>query len=371
MLVSQTPSTPSTAGVYESFALVSSDESADYVDFTGEVGDSLTPSQWSMEAKRGMTRLRTILSDADANDSTFEVERMHPLSLHEEVEREIQKVIRGEVTKARSIDEIEKDRDEASRRCDYHLKSLELASYYTDEKFDKFFRNLKLHVSVLNGAPLVTSKSDSLVGCITFQFYKTSANREIKLLEFDFPLQFSLLDFFTFVCAQLPNDYMFDGPMYAGSGLIVIDQNMYVTGKEDYSVPICNWLGPNVAYSVHQMSEVVIGEMPNLTSLCSSTDCGFLLFNGDEELRFFVSNIKLSTSVLDTPVMTFKRKLARITRCVLCKTTAADLVVLNDTMLPNNPSHCCTRCYRRFRADRSGNFISPPPDVLVSVYRQI
>ena len=340
-----------------------------YVDFTTEKDLSCTPAKWCLGAQRSLSQLGDVL--ANTSDSKLDIERLHPLSLHEEVEREIQRVIHGEVSKPRTIDEIETDRRTEASSCDYPLRSLDLASYYADAKFDKFFRNLKLQLSLLNAAPPVVSNLDDSAGCITFQFYKTSSNREIKLLEIDFPLKLSLLDLFTYVCAQLPNDYMFDGPKYAGSGLIVIDHDMYVTGVEDYSVPICNWLGPNVPYSVHQMDSCIIGEMSNLTNLCASAGCGYFMFNGDEELRFFVSNIKFSSSVVDTPVVTFKRKLARITRCVLCKTTAADLIVLNDTMLPYNPSYCCIRCYRRFRADRNGQFVSPPPDVIVSVYRQI
>ena len=370
-MIAQTPSTPSTAGVYDDgLALVNADDVV-FQDFTDDVDFSNSPSQWCMDAQRSLQTLQSVLTDADGDDPSFHMERIHPLSLHEEVEREIQRIIHGKSIKPRTIDDIETDVRESSTQSDYLLKSTELASYYADSKFDKFFRNLKLQLSHLNAAPPVVEKSDNLVGCVTFQFYKTSNKREIKLVEIDAPLSYSLLDLFTYVCAQLPNDYMFDGPVYAGSGLIVIGHNMYVTGDEDYSVPISNWLGPNVPYTVTQMSECVIGEMSNLTCLCCNTESGFLIFNGDEQLRFFVSNIKLSSSITDYPVLKFKRKVARITRCVLCKTTAADLVILNDQMLPYNPSYCCTRCYRRYRANREGKFIPPPSDVIVSVYRQI
>ena len=207
------------------------------------------------------------------------------------------------------------------------------------------------------------------------QFYKTSSRRDVKLIEIDVPLHLTLHDVFTFVCSQLPNNYMFDGPLYAGSGLMAIGHDMYITGEEDYSVPIVDWLGPNVPVTVSRMESCIVGQALRLSELCVDNSCGFLVFNGDEELRMYVSNVKLSSTITSDsatqPILRFKRKISRITRCVLCKTTAADLIILNDVMLPLNPSHCCARCYRRLRADRSGQFVTPPPDVLVSLYRQI
>ena len=365
---SQTPSTPSTAGVYDAFQLVATEELI-FIDFCEETEH--TPSQWCNEAKQSLEKLHDALKDVTDNDSYLDIERIFPLSLHEEVEQEIQRVIHGEIATPRTIDEIEAHVRERVSNSEYSLKTSELATYYADEKFEKYFRNLKLQLSLLNAAPLVIPESNQSSGCVSFQFYKTVSKREVELLEIDFPLNSSLLDLFTYVCAQLPNDYMFDGPVYAGSGLIVIGTDMYITGDEDYSVPICNWLGPGVQYTVTQMDSCMIGDMPTLRSLCTTAECGFLIFNGEEEIRFFVSNIKFSKMVENAPAVRFKRKITRITRCVLCKTTAADLVVINDTMLPYNPSHCCTRCYRRFRADRSGQFIPPSsPDVIVSVYKQ-
>jgi hypothetical protein len=369
-MLTQTPSTPSTVGVLDVPAFMRS-EDVSFIDFTDPESASGTPSQWCEQANASRKKLWDILKRVPDDD--YEIERMHPLTLHEEVEREIQRVMRGEISAPPTIDQIEERMRLQNATFSFPLRTMELASYYADAKFDKFFKNLKIQLPLQNAAPVSSSNtSDLLSDSISIQFYKTSGRRDLKLLEIDFPLHSSLLDLFTFVCAQFPNNVMFDGPVYAGSGLIVIGSDMYVTGEEDYSAPICNWLGPDTHFTVSQMDSCALGDMPSLTSLCSRNECGFLTFNGDEELRFYVSNITLSKTVAsDSPVITFKRKLTRITRCVLCKTTAADLIVLNDILLPLNPSHCCSRCYRRLRADRNGQFIPPSPDTIVSLYRQI
>lgn len=367
-MLTPTPSTPSTVGVYDFPGFMESDD-VSFVDFTDpESALTYTAAKWCEQAVAAQNKLWDTLKTVPKK--TFEIERMHPLTLHEQVEREIQRVLRGETSSPQTIDQIEERMRVENATCTFPLRTPELASYYSDAKFEKFFKNLKIQLPVQNAAPAVTPKSSGS-GCISIQLYKTGGKRDLKLLEIDFPLHSSLLEFFTFVCAQMPNDVMFDGPAYSGSGLIVIGSDMYITGEEDYSAPICHWLGPDAQFTVSDMSSCILGEMTSITSLCTKNECGFLIFNGDEEIRFYVSNIKLSSSVADDPVITYRRKIARVTRCVLCKTTAADLVILNDVMLPLNPSHCCSRCYRRFRADRNGQFIPPAPDTIVSLYRQI
>jgi hypothetical protein len=224
-------------------------------------------------------------------------------------------------------------------------------------------------LSATKARPDGLSQSDG--GYVTIQLYKNISNRDVKILELEFSISTQMDVVFNTITNHFPNDYMFDGPMYAGSGMIVIRNCMYVVGPEDYSIPYMSWLAgqkdvPDL--EVVGMSSVILGNIPDLMNICLANEACFLVFNGDEELRIFFSNF---TNASTRPNVVFKRRIPRVTRCVLCTSRAADLVIVDDEMLPRNPSHCCSSCYRRIRSNTDGHFVPPAPNVIVSVYKQV
>jgi len=351
-----------------------------YKEFTENVAE--TALQWTRDVSKSMATLCESLANVDDSDIPIP-SRLEPLTIRERVEEEITMCVVDPTYTPRGIAELTGSID--GGESPPHLQTRKLGLFFNDEKYLKYFSNLKYHLPIINAAgPLGFS-----VACptISIQVYKTINNREVKILEIDVPLLARLDEIFRFITSIFPNDYMFDGPIYAGSGMFVIDNVMYTVGPENYSVPYVSWLAGTEAASkvlVRQMADTVIGEIVGLPQICTSAKCSFLLFNGNEELKIFFSNIahvpsggrqSESTAInpvnVTTPMIKFKRRIPRITRCILCKTRAADLAVVDDVILPLNPSYCCQPCYRRIRSDRAGEFVPPPGDVIVSAYRQI
>lgn len=206
---------------------------------------------------------------------------------------------------------------------------------------------------------------------LVIQIYKTVHARQLKILEVQVSPRDTLLHFFTLVISQLPASRMFDGPAYTQSGLILVQQCMYIAGPVDYSEPICVWMNQNSVsgFSVAKMAETTFGQ---LSMSAVSTPC-FVQCVGNEELRFYISNVALvAGQPASVPLeISYQRKVYKHTRCCLCTTRIADLVIVNDTILPKNPAYTCKQCYRRLRSARNGDFVPPPDSVIVSEHSQI
>ena len=200
---------------------------------------------------------------------------------------------------------------------------------------------------------------------VSIQIYRKLGSREIKILAADFSLSQTLLEMFRFIVNLFPESRMWDGPLLSASGLVIIGDDMYTTGPEDYANSYSVWLNQfGLSHTIQPMESVKLGELTCVGGGETSCCC-FIQFCGSEILKLFFSNLSFAPSA---PRITYKRKLPRPIKCVLCRTRAANLVIVNDVMLPLNPSHCCNSCYRRLRSDGNGNFLMPPETVVVSEY---
>ena len=295
-------------------------------------------------------------------------------SLTEMVETEIANVLAGrQRSEARSVSELKTLRDAEISAWE----SERLKVYFANDKKSEL-KSLKFqlpHINEVARDPYARATWGGKKTVVSFQIYKTINFREIKLFQLDLLAEQSLQNLFDLLTSLLPAGRMFDGPSYADSGMILIGETMYVTGVEDYSAPCKSWLDQHgiTGYSTRRMEEVSIGQMPGLPRIIANSDCCYLIFCGNEELKMFVSNMTANcpTDNLAFPVITYKRKPTRLNRCILCKSRLAELIVLNDDLLPKNPSHACNACYRRLRSDRAGEFVLPPEDVIVSALVQI
>lgn len=199
---------------------------------------------------------------------------------------------------------------------------------------------------------------------VSVQIYRKLGSREIKILAADFALTQTLFEMFRFIVNLFPESRMWDGPLLSASGLVIVGDDMYTTGPEDYANSYSVWLNQfGLSHTIQPMESVKLGELRCVGG--KDTSCCFIQFCGSEILRLFFSNLSFAPS---SPRITYKRKLPRPIKCVLCRTRAANLVIVNDVMLPLNPSHCCNSCYRRLRSDGNGHFLMPPETVVVSEY---
>jgi hypothetical protein len=280
-------------------------------------------------------------------------QRLDALSIDELVSEEIDRIIANEPSRP------------FSEPASNGLKSFQLK-----ESMDrKYIDDLRLQLPMKNSVGYVCSESPYLADpqpVVSVQIYRRKPDRELKILEIDFSPESSLLELFVFVTDLFPNLKMLDGPLYRGSGALVVGDTIYVRGPGDYAGPYKEWLKGKL--EVKEMHATCIGELSD--NVCVDREACFILFCGDERLELFFSNLALKPPGR-LPCITYCRKIPRIVRCILCTTKAADLLVVNDERLPLNPGHCCANCYRRFRADGNGEFEIPDSSVIVSAFFQI
>ena len=322
---------------------------------------------WNIRAEATMTGLKSLVSNVPNLNVGFP--RLNPLSIEDTIRAEIQKHLDGcPIDHLRSLSSIQSDLN--SRASRITLPTMNLREFADSNPTE--FKNMK---SLIPSSNAIVSKrslvaTDS-VPTVSVQVYKTINSRDTKQLEIDLSLNNTLLDLFKTIVEHQPESKMFDGPSLTGSGMIMISERMYVTGHEDYSAPYVSWADQyNMPHAVHKMEEIELGSLPDLPSLVASGRCCFLFFSGSEMRRIFFSDLcwKSTSSECMYPLVTYRRRPGKIQKCMLCTSRAATLVVLNDVMLPQNPSFCCNPCYRRLRSDVSGTFILPDDDVIVSQF---
>jgi hypothetical protein len=324
---------------------------------------------WYKDANTALMALRSSLGSAGAIPQE-KIRDLSVLSTEAAVQREIQRYIDNEclIGDLRPFDAIVKDRTES-------INSIPLPSIRLREFAEANPEMIKSSRAVL---PAPNKIKRSVLGdsvgqaIVSVQVYKTMFHRETKILEVDLLLSDTLLDLFRVITEAQPETKMFDGPAYAGSGMILIGESMYVTGQEDYSAPYRDWATHyDIPHAKFSMEETTLGSLSNLPSLIATTACCFLFFCGNEMRRMYFSSLAIKKPETDYPRVTFRRRVGRVQRCCLCTTRTADLIILNDVMLPKNPSHCCNGCYRRLRSGPTGEFMSPGPDVILSPFFHI
>jgi hypothetical protein len=332
-----------------------------------EASEFSTADAWKERAETAMTNLTSLVSDVPTLKADFT--GLNPLSIEDTIRAEIQKHLDGcPMDQLRPLSWLQSDLN--SRASRIALPTMNLREFAGSNPAE--FKHIK---SILPSANAIVSKRPSgptdAVHTVSVQVYKTVNSRDTKQLEIDLSLSNTLLDLFKIIVDHQPESKMFDGPSLAGSGMIMLSERMYVTGPEDYSAPYVGWADQySIPHSVHRMEEIELGSLPDLPSLVASRRCCFLFFAGNEMRRIFFSDLCMKPTFSECmyPMVTYRRRPGRIQKCVLCTSRAATLVVLNDLILPQNPSFCCNPCYRRIRSDPTGAFILPDDDVIVSQF---
>lgn len=328
--------------------------------------------EWGEAALSALSSLYNAVENVPGDSVADSCGILHTPTLGELVEKEASRhVIGGEpISSLKRIDELE---DERKRLVNGSLTSVKLAEYFEKSDNIEIIKDIKFqfpHVNQITRSAYAGQAAD--VPVAAFQVYKEINHRTTKLFEIEIPLSGTVLELFQTIVDMMPEPRMFDGPNYAGSGMVIIGSTMYVTGSEDYSVPYRVWLDQfSIPYTVHPMGDQSVGGIPDLISVASESIGCFLIYNGNETLLLFLSNFTCRPADANFPVTTYKRRIPKVARCVLCLTRAADLIVINDEVLPRNPSHGCNQCYRRLRSDRAGNFIPPGEDVIVSTFSAV
>ena len=323
---------------------------------------------WASEAMNAFERLKASVQRVPHLPNDGRLSNLHVLSSEEVVNREIQKFVDKECT----IDNLPTFADiqqEISEKVNsINFPSIKLKKFAEEnEDLMKPSKVLLPAINILKSAP--RPLSDQYGAVVSLQVYKPMYHRESKVLEVEMLSTNTLYDVFKFIHDDQPEIKMFDGPSYAGSGMILIGQTMYITGSEDYSAPYVTWASQyNVPHTVKSMEETKIGSISDLPSLVATGTCCFLFFCGNEIRRIYFSDLSVQPLTDSYPRFTYKRKSRRAVKCCLCLTRSAELVILNDHMLPKNPSYCCNSCYRRLRSGPTGEFILPSQDVIVSPY---
>jgi hypothetical protein len=326
-----------------------------------------TAKEWSSAASAALDKLVKIF-DRDSDEPIETKAELAVPSVDELVDEEIRSFLtHNDLSKVKQISELESER--RATTASSTLPTFQLREFA--QRNTETLRAIKFSLPPQNAlVSKALSAGISAIPAVSVQVYKTINNRETKLLEVTCPLDSTFFDLFRTITAVMPEARMFDGPQYADSGLFIVDGKMFTTGSEDYSQPFLTWLKQyDVSASVASMASQRIGELETLPSLVSESKCCFLLFCGSELLRIFFSNI--SFQQVTEPTITYKRKIPRFLRCLLCTTRVADLIVVNDEYLPKNPSHCCTGCYRRIRSDAAGDFVPPGDHVVLSAFSLI
>lgn len=328
--------------------------------------------KWGETALSAVSSLHNAVKDVPGDSMAESCGILHTPTLRELVEAEISRHVIGSkpISSLKRIDELETERKQLVNGS---LASVQLAEFFEKTDNVEIIKDIKFqfpHVNQITRPVYSAQAAD--VPVAAFQVYKEVNHRTTKLFEIEIPLSRTVLELFQTIVDMMPEPRMFDGPNYAGSGMVIIGSTMYVTGSEDYSVPYRVWLDQfSIPYTVKPMEDQSIGGLPDLISVASESIGCFLIYSGNETLRLFVSNFTCRPAEANFPVTTYKRRIPKVARCVLCLTRAADLIVLNDEVLPRNPSHCCNQCYRRLRSDRAGNFIPPGEDVIVSSFSAV
>lgn len=342
-------------------------ESAEFDDSSAE-----TANEWALKAQAAHALLAETVAAIDASDVRVPSWLTVP-SLFEMASDIIKEHIeRGSPLK--TFAELAEEREKRLASSD--LPSFKLRSAFggSDKETIDALKALKFQIPQSNQIISVSSSANPVVTStaipvVSVQVYRRLNNRETKVLEIEFSLSHTILEMFRFIVSLMPESRMWDGPHMSDSGLVIIGDDMFTAGSEDYSRPYSVWLDQfNIAHSVRRMEDVELGEISTLIDYCKLATCCFIQYCGSEMVRIYFSNIAMirMSAGEEYPKITYKRRLPRPVRCVLCKTRAANLVIVNDVMLPANPSHCCNSCYRRIRSDGNGDFLMPPEDVIVS-----
>ncbi|KAF4648273.1 hypothetical protein FOZ61_002921, partial [Perkinsus olseni] len=188
-----------------------------------------------------------------------------------------------------------------------------------------------------------------------------------------------LRDSFSFLA-----DRVFDGPKYAKSACFVMGDAVYTDSPDkpssndkpvDYEGHIRNWLRVHDANFTPRdraaLPEITFAEMRSTTvqeaverlyrssPKAHSTCCYYLHYTNTEERVYFTNVTLLDARVHSLvrevyPLRTHQKQKLYLKMCSLCNTAYANMVVLNDPVLPNNPTFCCKRCYFRLRSDKTG-----------------
>jgi hypothetical protein len=323
---------------------------------------------WAEQAFDALNELRESVDEA-LSLLDEDLLNLHVLSTEEIVNRVIQKVVNKEcnLEDLQTFEVIQREQAELVNSID--LPSMRLREFAGDNP--EIIKNHRSALPTVNAlkAPAFPSGSALEKTIVSVQVYKNMFTRETKVLEIEMLLSHTVHDLFNVIVDNQPETKMFDGPSYGGSGMILIGDRMYNTGPEDYSAPYHTWTSRyQIPHSVHDMDGVRLGDLPNMPSLVTSTTCCFVIFCGNEMRRIFFSGISIKHAEDNFPRITYRRRGVRLQRCCLCTTRTADLIILNDVILPKNPSYSCTSCYRRLRAGASGEFILPSSDVIVSPF---
>ena len=334
-----------------------------------EAAELLTANNWSEVARDALKQLTTKVATASRISADFSFSGLRLPSVREMVDAEIAKHIEGApISELKSINVLEAERK--ARMDEIDLPTMRMKDFA--ESSTDLIKGIRFTLppgNVLGSRPQRDANNVCPVVCV--QVYRTINNRETKLVEFELSLENTLKDLYLCIEECQPESKMFDGPSYAGSGMIIIDSDMFVTGPEDYSAPYVAWASQySIPHAVHSMDNVSLGSLEKLPSLVASGRCCFLIFCGNEMRRIYFSDLSLKPVPEGTvfPSMTYRRRLGKSQRCCLCTTGAASLVILNDVMLPQNPSYCCNGCYRRLRSGPNGEFQLPDENVIVSPF---
>ena len=331
-------------------------------------------NDWTVRATSAFEELRSIVSHVETVVDLGCMKDLHITTTEEIVNKEIQKFVSKEcgIDQLPTLSVIEEQ--VASRVNSIDLPSMRLKGYCCEN--EEFLKSCKAGLPSLNAVvkrrPQEPPDVDHSVGIVAVQVYRTISSREVKMLEIEFSLgHHTLYDVFKTIVDEQPEAKMFDGPTYAGSGMIMIGTTMYVTGPEDYSAPYTSWATQyQVPYEVQPLETTCLGSLPELPSLVAKGACGFLFFCGNEMRRIYFSDIALKPPI-ECPKFTYRRRVRKLVKCCLCLSRTAELVILNDVILPKNPSHCCNSCYRRLRSGPAGEFILPSNGTIVSPYLNV
>ena len=322
-----------------------------------------TVNEWESALSTALSRLN---AEVEGPVQDLLVRSLHTPSVREMVDLEISRHLENSEYVVRSIGEIEEERKSLIQS---NLASVQLGEFFRQEDKQEILRDIRFqlphHNQVVNND---VGGAAPAAATVSFQIYRTINHRETKMLEVDFLATHTVYDLFSVVVNHFPETKMFDGPTYADSGVVIIGTTMYVHGSEDYSLPYRVWLDQfGIPYNIKRMDGSAIGGLEDLPRMATNAICCFAIYCGNEMVRFFISNSGLAYPV-QYPLVRYRRRPARTVWCLLCKTKGADLVVLNDVLLPKNPAHTCNQCYRRLRSDGEGGFVPPGDDVIVSVF---
>jgi hypothetical protein len=337
-----------------------------------ETDQFTTAENWSAVVSDAMKQLHALVSNASPMSSDFSFTGLRLPSVHEMVDAEIARHMDGTpLSDLKSINLIEAERGARINAID--LPTMRMKDFAeSSAELIKSIRNNLPPANILENRVMpkvIIGVNERPVVCV--QVYRPINHRETKLVGFELSLENTLKDLYLCIEECQPESKMFDGPTFAGSGMIIIDNDMYVTGPEDYSAPYVSWATQySIPHAVHSMEDITLGCIDKLPSLVASGRCCFLIFCGNEMRRIYFSDLSLKPVPENAllPSMTYRRRLGKSQRCCLCNTGAASLVIVNDVMLPQNPSHCCNPCYRRLRSGPNGEFQLPDENVIVSPF---